>query len=128
MDYATERGHAEVVRLLQGGGEAGASEAAVDPDALWRAADKGDEAEVSRLIALGAPLEHRDKVRPVAAGTAGGGRGGARGVPGAAPGGARGEGRRRGVRGAGRGWRGRRAAERPLCPPRRARVRRAARP
>ena len=67
MDYATENGHTEVVRLLQGGGEAGASEAAVDPDALWRAAQKGDEAEVSRLIALGAPLEHRSPVSLAAA-------------------------------------------------------------
>ena len=30
MDWATERGHAEVVRLLRGGDEAGASEVAVD--------------------------------------------------------------------------------------------------
>ena len=85
MDRATERGHAEVVRLLQGGGEAGASEAAVDPEALWRAAEKGDEAEVSRLIALGAPLEHRSQVRLAAAAMRAAAEGGARGVPGAAP-------------------------------------------
>ena len=35
----------------------------VDPEALWKAASKGDEAEVSRLIAQGAPLEHRNMVR-----------------------------------------------------------------
>ena len=50
MDWATERGHAEVVRFLRGGDEAGASEAAVDPDALWRAASQGDEAEGRWLL------------------------------------------------------------------------------
>ena len=104
MDWATERGHAEVVRLLQGGGEAGASEAAVDPEALWMAAQKGDEAEVSRLIAQGAPLEDRDEVRPATAAALRAAAEGARVVcPGRRLAGRVGRGRRRGVRGAGRG-------------------------
>ena len=51
-------------------------------DALCQAARKGDEAEVSRLIALGAPLEHRNAVRLAAAAMRAVAEGGARGVAG----------------------------------------------
>ena len=48
----------------QGGEEAAAEAARVAAlgEELWAASNRGEEAEVARLLALGAPIEHKEGV------------------------------------------------------------------